>query len=351
MEKILVKDLPSKKFYNKVKDAILYEDILKYIRSNDIKNVEIWIDKFRERLRNYLMNETAEWKSIKPEKRCSDLNFIIDVIVERIEKSKLRDNVYHAHNVLKTSTELINHHSPTNCERSFNTNIKDGVIFKRYFDNLCEDSSFIISNIEKVKKGGRCNAIVNDIRIRKKALGEKVFKMFKKDFGNFFDISEECNTNMAKILKKKFCAILPGELDSEKSQNVKGSLAHPEGALDAEQAQEKSDDPAAGEVTDNEMATQLDSFERELGNNEEPLDLNTTYAASTLLGTSLMAIILYKFKPFNSRIPSKNLRRTQIIPAVHDGEATGWLLNNFDYQEMNSDHHEYHMPYGAANNL
>ncbi|SCO65450.1 VIR protein [Plasmodium vivax] len=318
---LFVKDLPSKKFYNKVKDAILYEDILKYIRSNDIKNVEIWIDKFRERLLNYLMNETAEWKSIKPEKRCSDLNFIIDVIVERIEKSKLRDNIYHAHNVLKTSTELINHHSPTNCARSFNTNIKDGVIFKRYFDNLCEDSSFIISNIEQIKKGGKCKAIV------------------------------KCSTNMAKIFEGKFCAILPGELDSEKSQNVKGSSEHPEGTLVAEQVKEELEDSAAGEVTDKDMSPPLHSFDLELGNDEKPLDLNTTYAASTLLGTSLMAIILYKFKPFNSRIPSKNLRRAQIIPAVHDGEATGWLLNNFDYQEMNSDHHEYHMPYGAVNNL
>ncbi|KMZ99334.1 hypothetical protein PVNG_02217 [Plasmodium vivax North Korean] len=294
--KILVKDLPSKKFYNKVKDAILYEDILKYIRSNDIKNVEIWIDKFRERLRNYLMNETAEWKSIKPEKRCSDLNFIIDVIVERIEKSKLRDNIYHAHNVLKTSTELINHHSPTNCARSFNTNIKDGVIFKRYFDNLCEDSSFIISNIEQIKKGGKCKAIVNDIRIRKKALGEKVFKIFKKKFSIFFNISEECSTNMAKIFEGKFCAILPGELDSEKSQNVKGSSEHPEGTLVAEQVKEELEDSAAGEVTDKDMSPPLHSFDLELGNDEEPLDLNTTYAASTLLGTSLMAIILYKVK-------------------------------------------------------
>ncbi|CAG9474717.1 unnamed protein product [Plasmodium vivax] len=351
MDKILVKDLPSKKFYNKVKEDIHYDEILRYIRYNNVTKVEKWINEFRKRLDNYLKKETAEWNHINPDKRCSDLNFIIDVIVERIEKSKLRNNMYHAHNVLKTSTELINNYLPIKCNRSFNNDIKDGAIFKKYFDNLCEDSSYIISNIEKVKKGGRCNAIVNDIRIRKKALGEIVFKIFQKKFANFFNISEECSTNMDKILNGNFCDIPPRELDSVRRQNVEGSSDHPKGALDAEQAQEESKDHAAGDDTDNEMTRPLESFELELGNNEEPLDLNTTYAASTLLGTSLMAIILYKFKPFNSRIPSKNLRRAQMIPAVHDGEATGWLLNNFDYQEMNSDHHEYHMPYGAANNL
>ncbi|SCO73024.1 VIR protein [Plasmodium vivax] len=318
---LFVKDLPSKKFYNKVKEDIHYDEILRYIRNNNVTKVEKWINEFRKRLDNYLKKETAEWNHINPDKRCSDLNFIIDVIVERIEKSKLRNNMYHAHNVLKTSTELINNYLPIKYNRSFNNDIKDGAIFKKYFDNLCEDSSYIISNIEKVKKGGRCNAIV------------------------------KCSTNMDKILNGNFCDIPPRELDSVRRQNVEGSSDHPKGALDAEQAQEESKDHAAGDDTDNEMTRPLESFELELGNNEEPLDLNTTYAASTLLGTSLMAIILYKFKPFNSRIPSKNLRRAQMIPAVHDGEATGWLLNNFDYQEMNSDHHEYHMPYGAANNL
>ncbi|CAI7720813.1 hypothetical protein PVPAM_100007700 [Plasmodium vivax] len=310
---LFVKDLPSKKFYNK--------------------------------------NDTAEWNLVKPEKRCSDLNFIINVIAERIEKSKLDNKMHHSHKVLETSKELINRHSSIKCDRSFNDDIKDGAIFKRYFDNLCEDCSFIISNTEKIKKGGKCNAIVNDIRKRKKALGDAVFNIFKKDFDSFFNIIGECNTHMNKILEGNFCAILRGGVDSATRQNVKGSSAHPAGALDAEQAEEESADHGAGEDIDNDMVPPLESLELELGNNEEPPDLNTTYAASTLLGTSLMAIILYKFKPFNSRIPSKNLRRAQIIPAVHDGEATGWLLNNFDYQEMNSDHHEYHMPYGAVNNL
>ncbi|VUZ96313.1 PIR protein [Plasmodium vivax] len=318
---LFVKDLPSKKFYNKVKEYIHYDEILKYARNNKIKNVKIWIDNFRERLDNYLKKETAEWNLIKPEIRCSDLNFIIDVIAERIEKSNLNKNVFLALNVLTISKELINRHSPIKCNRSFSNDIKDGAIFKRYFDNLCEDSSFIMSNIEKVKKGGKCKAIV------------------------------KCGTNMAKILEGNFCAVLRGEMDSATRQNVKGSSAHPKGTLDVDQDREESEDHGAGEDIDNDMVPPLESLELELGNNEEPPDLNTTYAASTLLGTSLMAIILYKFKPFNSRIPSKNLRRTQIIPDAHDGESPGWLLNNFDYQEMNSDHHEYHMPYGAVNNL
>ncbi|SBT83866.1 PIR protein [Plasmodium ovale] len=340
MSYIGIKDFPSKKCFKKLKNDIKYDEIMSAIKGNQSRNVEQWVQSFKGYLSAYLSNNTDEWNDNSyRDKCCSDLNYILDVIIEKILQSKLKKNIWLYNRIETYTMELLKTFNSLKCHRELYDKFYRFRHLKKLFLDFCEDSSYVSSNFEQIKNGDKCRAVMFDIRRRRNDIA-KIFNTNRRIPRDLFNFSDQCNgNNIDKIHKTTNCMRVTQAEDLRSSAPLAGGA----GDLDLSAS---AGDPK--EVLDTDSSEASDLVEREIKEYESSEHLNITYAASSVFGTALFSYFLYRATPVGSWIRSNVLSNTQNDFSMFNGESDNSLSNNIDPLQLNMDNYEYNMPYAAV---
>ncbi|SCO70939.1 VIR protein [Plasmodium vivax] len=209
--------------------------------------------------------------------------------------------------------------------------------------DLCEDIAYIINEKTKIHKNSDCKDIISRVSERR----EKLRKVYHTNqYHSVFDFDKKCTIdyimnkfsgNECEIVDKPPNAMEPTDnILNQQTEQVPDPDPDPE----AEPEQEDDVDLSVTEVTDLEMDLQLPPV-------EEP-KLDTTYAAASLCGVSLIGAMIYKFKPFGfgSRAPGmRNGMGGYPLPHAANGD---YFMDNFEYLQTSIPNNEYHLGYGPA---
>ncbi|SBT55945.1 PIR Superfamily Protein [Plasmodium ovale wallikeri] len=147
-------ELPSRKYKKELERGIHYQDVDQNISGDILKTyVEFWGNTWPPYLGNYINDYMNDWSNSNFEKRCRDLNHILDFILKRI-KRKIPDS-QGPYELIK---EYINKAAETHlsswgndCKRNskLNTHYDDIENLKK-IDDFCEDIAYLEKNISEI---------------------------------------------------------------------------------------------------------------------------------------------------------------------------------------------------------
>ncbi|SBT83049.1 PIR protein [Plasmodium ovale] len=339
MAYIGIKDFPSKQCHKHFKNSIKYEQIMRAIKQISSQKVSKWIEDFNGYLLRYINEDMDKWKDTYCRKCCRDLNYILDNIIEEILKSNLQNKILLYNKTETAAKNLLNNLSSSKCHRDLYNDTYHFRHLKNFFFDFCEDSTYVSSNFEQIKKGPKCRQVMFNIRSRRNEL-EELFNRLKSLPREQFHFSEHCNIdNISNIHKTTNCIIVPQE------EGLKGIAPAPaaDGALELPVPGE---DPV--EVLDPDSSAASDLVEREIQEYESSEHLNITYTASSIFGTALFSYFLYRATPVGSWLRAKVLSNAQNNFDMYNDGSSNILSNSIDPLQLNLENYEYNMPYAAG---
>ncbi|SBT72854.1 hypothetical protein, conserved [Plasmodium ovale] len=155
-------DLPSIKYKKELERGIRYEDVDRNI-SGDILTtyVQFWGTTWPNYLGDYINDYMNDWSKSNFEKRCRDLNYILDFILKKIEK-KLQDS-QGPYELIKNyiNQAAITHLKPWDDECIRDSKIpeySDDIENMKNIDDLCEDITYINGKFSEINSD-HCNEI------------------------------------------------------------------------------------------------------------------------------------------------------------------------------------------------
>ncbi|SBS82182.1 PIR protein [Plasmodium ovale] len=331
-----VKDLPSIKCIKDLKNTIKFEEIMNYIKRKNSEKIRDWVAVFKRRLLEYLNNFTHYQDTTYPNKRCRDLNHVLDIVIGLILKQKLDDSIKFYNNTERVALNILNGSNSLKCRRILYDEKYPFRHLRKMFDDFCEDSLYIDSNIDSIKKSPKCRTIMSNIRRRRDYIA-KILNRNRHIPRDIFNFNDQCNgNNIEKIHKTTNCMRVTEAEDLPSS----APLARGAGDLDLSAS---AGNPK--EVLDTDSSEASDLVEREIKEYESSEHLNITYATSSVVGTALFSYFLYRATPVGSWIRSKVLSNTQNNFSMFNDGSDNSLSNNIDPLQLNMDNYEYNMPY------
>ncbi|CAI7723999.1 PIR protein [Plasmodium vivax] len=352
--------LPSKKRTNEIIRDIEFMQIMKYIKEEKLELVEKWLQDFKPNLKKYLSLINAKKENIDINIHCRDLNYILDTISERVFEYKKIERIKWYHDIEETTIKLLNNEfKELKCKREMYDSNNNYMHIKKYMRDLCEDIKYIIEKKMKLQKNANCKDIIFRVSERQKQLREVFHTNTRHSVFNFDNnctidyimnnfSGNECN-NVAKSPKPKAQTVNTSM--EQTKQDASPALGEtlttaPGQSVDTKEASEQEDDemePNGIEESDFLMGMSL-----KLSSGEAEPKLDTTYAAASLCGVSLIGAMIYKFKPFGfgSRAPGmRNGMGGYPLPDAANGD---YFMDNFEYLQTGIPNNEYHLGYGPA---
>ncbi|KMZ95250.1 hypothetical protein PVMG_05888 [Plasmodium vivax Mauritania I] len=287
-------------------------DIVDYISDEHVERVEKWINDYKQNLKQYLKDISTNLEAIDTNIHCRDLNYILDTIIERIFKLKRIKRIRLQHDIEKFTIDLLNgEFEKLNCNRKIYESNNTNMHIKKHMYDLCEDIKYIIE--KKMERKGLiryCNLVFPRVLKRWKELRDVYYsnqqhEVFHSDSNctidyimkNFSD--KKCNyVPEPRKGKAKTVSTLREQPAEDQSPALRaearpvldtkeGLRPDPEAAPD----QEDELDPNGMEESDFLMDMPL-----KLTSGEAEPKLDTTYAAASLCGVSLIGAMIYKVK-------------------------------------------------------
>ncbi|SCA48182.1 PIR protein [Plasmodium ovale] len=358
MTTIKKEDIPSNKYFEKLKKSIKFEDIIRYIKKERSSyKIEEWINMYSGYLENYLNDNVDEWKRSDTKKRCDDLNYILNIIVDSLEQMKLDKSIKYLHDINTYSRDTLKKYAPLNCYRNMHGNFNRIEFFKKRFSLLCDDSDYVITNIDSINKSPDCKTIISDIFTRRNSLKD-VLNKTKLKYRNIFNFNQKCKDNLGQIFNRKDCNLvktrkhLAQDGDSLRAEvnalqgGKMGSLEDSESGERFDRVQGKEED--ALEISDPDS---MELLQRELEEMEMSPHTKTTVAAGSFVGVSLISLFLYKATPIGSWLRSTVIPSTENNYSMFNEETDNLLSNSIDPLQLNMDNYEYQMSYHAGGGL
>ncbi|SBT83868.1 PIR protein [Plasmodium ovale] len=150
-------DLPTIKFYNELSTRGKFDLIDNNVEAYTIsKNINEWITSFKNEIGNFLKN-TTEWKGGIPGKRCRDWHYYINFVKDKINDLK-EDNteikLQWLEEIDKFSEEILNYNNVLECTTDDKNDYAN--IYKKWFDDLCENCYYINDNLENINISSHC---------------------------------------------------------------------------------------------------------------------------------------------------------------------------------------------------
>ncbi|SBT73793.1 hypothetical protein, conserved [Plasmodium ovale] len=143
---ISIDDLPSKKYYEELKNGIHYEEFDNNTEGTKLSpENSFWSTKIKEYLENYVSNNVDKWTNSNEMKRCRDLNHILNSIIKKIKTKKPYEPSYELVESYINSAAILSLQVQTRkCFRDSKDNYDlDYIENKKNIDDLCEDITFI----------------------------------------------------------------------------------------------------------------------------------------------------------------------------------------------------------------
>ncbi|SBT01938.1 PIR Superfamily Protein [Plasmodium ovale curtisi] len=150
-------DLPTIKFYNELSTRGKFDLIDNNVEAYTIsKNINEWITSFKNEIGNFIKN-TTEWKGGIPGKRCRDWHYYINFVKDKINDLK-EDNteikLQWLEEIDKFSQEILNYNNVLECTTDDKNDYAN--IYKKWFDDLCENCYYINDNLENINISSHC---------------------------------------------------------------------------------------------------------------------------------------------------------------------------------------------------
>ncbi|SCO65521.1 VIR protein [Plasmodium vivax] len=317
------------------------------IKEKNVNVIEQWINNFEQYLKNYLNDISPKIKETETKIHCRDLNYILDTILERIFKLKGIKRIRWDHDIEVISKRLINDEFKNlNCHRELYNPKNKYIHIKKYMHDLCEDIKYITDEKTEIQKNNFCNDIISRISDRR----ERLRKSYHSNTGHpVFSFDDKCTIKyiMTKISGEE-CKRLT---ESQRVMAQAGSTLMEQSKQDTRPAEDTEEalEQEGGEV--DLSATEESDFGMDISLQLPPVEepkLDTTYAAASLCGVSLIGAMIYKFKPFGfgSRAPGmRNGMGGYPLPHAANGD---YFMDNFEYLQTSIPNNEYHLGYGPA---
>ncbi|KMZ88954.1 hypothetical protein PVBG_05771 [Plasmodium vivax Brazil I] len=281
---------------------------MKYIKEEKLELVEKWLQDFKPNLKKYLSLINAKKENIDINIHCRDLNYILDTISERVFEYKKIERIKWYHDIEETTIKLLNNEfKELKCKREMYDSNNNYMHIKKYMRDLCEDIKYIIEKKMELQKNANCKDIIFRVSERQKQLREVFHTNTRHSVFNFDNnctidyimnnfSGNECN-NVAKSPKPKAQTVNTSM--EQTKQDASPALGEtlttaPGQSVDTKEASEQEDDemePNGIEESDFLMGMSL-----KLSSGEAEPKLDTTYAAASLCGVSLIGAMIYKVK-------------------------------------------------------
>ncbi|KMZ94666.1 hypothetical protein PVMG_02555 [Plasmodium vivax Mauritania I] len=280
--------------------GVSFGTILRHIHDQNINGIKSWIKEYENKLTAYLNKRHKSLKDNDLVKYCTNLNYILDYIVQGINNLKMFDCVYWTHQVDEGSKKALKKYPSLYCERDLHNYKNKHLFFKKLMLDLCEDIEYFVKK-KKYLKYNNCLKIRSRLQYRKETLMQLFHTFYHKEM---FDIKDECSISFIynkfsdiscnKVEKQpKTIVASEGAIDTTSSSADRADQLK-EGAKETEDSQDPSNDDGLNNLESVDPVP--DDLTFSLPFNEDPPKLDTTYAAASLAGISLFGTILYKVK-------------------------------------------------------
>ncbi|CAI7723923.1 PIR protein [Plasmodium vivax] len=326
----VIKNLPSLKNYAELRRSIFYLAIQQFIKNENINFINQWISKLQERLDTYLKNQKNIWNNIDLDKRCRDINYIINNITQGIIQLKKHNYVLLDHQINNAVKYALKANGYLNCYRDYNNENSIYRHDRKILDDLCENYNYISKNMNNYKKKHRCERVASYIEYNKSYLKELFLDEKIRD-NPIFKISSNCTINyIENSIKPIVCnneTNAPQALQGDPKVKLEDDVS--EAALAAVEANQL-DDPDPGEMA---------QFFIE---DDTPFYLRPTNIGTAAIGISLLSLIIYKTKARGQNRMKNNFSQ--------DGKETEELLiNSIEPLELKSQNSQYNISYQSVN--
>ncbi|KMZ89829.1 hypothetical protein PVMG_05994 [Plasmodium vivax Mauritania I] len=288
--------------------GVKFGAILTHIHNKNKDDIDSWINGYKNKLTEYLNKNPQIWNK-DPGKYCTNLNYIIDFIVQGINNLKMIEGIRWALRVQEISRDTLRKITSSKCTRDLDNFENKNLLFKKLMLDLCEDIEFIKKKI-KILPYNKCLRVISRLKYRNDTL-MKLYHTFVNK--SIFDLKDKCsisfiynnlsniNCNKGQEQPSVTGSFERGTVTASSSAvradtQVEGKIKETkeEEALETESLQ----DSGFGDGLDNTepVYPNLEDLQIGLPDNEDPPKLDTTYAAASLAGVSLFGTILYKVK-------------------------------------------------------
>ncbi|KMZ91073.1 hypothetical protein PVMG_04845 [Plasmodium vivax Mauritania I] len=240
-----------------------------------------WLSNFEKKLSDYLTKKKNHWDNINREKRCRDLNNMLDVISEKIEKLGIFGTVEWVGTLNKTAINLLNKDNYFNCKRNLNNIENPHKYITKKLDDLCEDISYLNDNKVQLVKMKKCDPIFTYIKDKKNEIFKKIDddRMQDKDI---FGFCKKCTRESIESRLKTINCTIEETLAAEKLQDS-GDLAETE-----------ADKALIAPVGDDQEGDAFEDVLEDLPSSFEiPEDIKT-YGALSAAGTFFVGLLFYR---------------------------------------------------------
>ncbi|VVA00190.1 PIR protein [Plasmodium vivax] len=345
--------LPSEERNIDIITGIKFGMFLSYIQNNNESNIKTWFNEYEKKLKNHLRKMQKKLEPHKREKYCTNLNYILDFVVQAIDN--LHDIQYASltHQFQTKSRDILKEFSRLGCIRNYANFENKHLYIKKIMYDLYEDIQYM-SLVGQNIRHDQCSNMVNRIKNRWKiliAIHEKYSD--KKNF-NFED--EYTIPNINEMLETLKCIKTPEHPKSVSATESQPLVALQRTGNDLSDSRASKEGEAIVDLknpdtvsTEDELEIdELEPTEEDHPSEPEP-NLKTTYAAASLAGISLFGTILYKYGPSGSLLnPRRGARiRGNVFPLgnnVYDAS----IMNNFEYLQTGIPNGEYQLGYGSV---
>ncbi|SCA82032.1 hypothetical protein PVC01_000092400 [Plasmodium vivax] len=327
----LIRKLPAEKRNFEIINNIDFKEILRYPVKQKKNPIDSWVKQYENKLKNFLHSKKDEILKENLSVYCRNINYIIDIIVQRIRKFHGTEKIQWENNIEEISKSVLKNNHWLNCERNFDNYENRYVYVKKMMYDLCEDIDYIMKD-ESILNHNRCSKFIERIKYRKDTLMQ-IYNSY--NYGINFHFDNHCTI---PYIKDKF-----EKLECKPKEEPTEAIANNENTMIAETNVQETQEE---DVQDHEaLSVELDLNE---DSHTEP-KLDTTYAAASLAGISLFGTILYKYGPFRSRLNSLRgaINGSNIFPLdnnVYDANT----INNFEYLQIGIPNDEYQVGYGSV---
>ncbi|SCA59879.1 hypothetical protein, conserved [Plasmodium vivax] len=350
-----INGLPSdRRNYNIIR-GVNFGKILGHIQKKNKDDIESWINGYQNKLTGYLNKKHNSWKKNDPVKYCTNLNYILDYIVQGINNLQVFERINWIHQVDTISMDILPKYIPSNCKRNLKNSENKHLFFKKLMLDLCEDIEYFKTNKKILIHKNKCPKILARLQYRKNTLMDFFHTFYHREM---FDIKDECSLslinnnfsdiNCNKVEKRPYTSGASEGLSVTASSSDDRANLHPkETTLGTKVLQDSPPDDGLDELEPGDPIPE--DLDISLSFNEEPPKLDTTYAAASLAGISLFGTILYKYGPFRNRFNSRRgaINGSNIFPMdnhVYDAN----IMNNFEYLQTGIPNDEYQLGYGSV---
>ncbi|VVA00111.1 PIR protein [Plasmodium vivax] len=322
---------------------IEFVKILNHSLKQDKNAIVSWVNRYEDMLKKFLNKKKNKIKEEDLSFYCKSINYLIDIIAQRIRMFDGIEQVEWENNIQQISKRVLRNNHWLNCERNLDNYENRYVYVKKMMYDLCEDIDYIMNN-ETILNHKHCPIFIKRIEYRKDTL-MKIYKSFIDR--KYFLLDNGCTiSNIINKFENLECMpkAKPTEAMSDNGDTMLTETETP--------VQESQGDEISSDVMQAQDVEDLESLSLQLNINEnshtEPR-LDTTYAAASLAGISLFGTILYKYGPFRSRLNSlRGARNGSNIFSLDNNVYDETLMNNFEYLQTGIPNGEYQLGYGSV---